>query len=164
MKFNSELEKIISDSRLIAIDLNSGHISSFHFIIAILKSDNLPQKIFESKSWKFEKLIKILKSNEKQNVEKYFLTKEFEHTLKNAKYYARTYLDKEVNPEHIILSMLADKKSYAGKYLNEIGMDYSEFKIECKKTRKMTSKSVLEFFGSNRFLVSIGLPKIINGI
>ncbi|WP_299224147.1 Clp protease N-terminal domain-containing protein [uncultured Aquimarina sp.] len=164
MKFSSELEKIIADSRLSAIDLNSGYISSFHFLIATLKSDNLPQKIFESKKWTFEKLIESLKSNEKQSVDRYYLTKEFEYTLKNAKYYARTYLDKEVNPEHIILSMLADKKSYVGKYLTDIGMDYSKFKIECEKTRKMTSKSVLEFFGSNRFLVSIGLPKIINGI
>ncbi|WP_405377576.1 Clp protease N-terminal domain-containing protein [Nonlabens sp. Asnod3-A02] len=164
MKFSPELEEIISNSRLTAIDLNSGYISSYHFLLAILRSDNLPKKIFESKNWKFEKLTESLKSKEKENVEKYYLTKEFEYTLKNSKYYARTYLDKEVSPEHIILSMLADKKSYAGKYLTEIGMDYSKFKVECETTREMTSKSILEFFGSNRLLVSIGIPKIINGI
>ncbi|WP_298321386.1 Clp protease N-terminal domain-containing protein [uncultured Aquimarina sp.] len=164
MKFSSGLEKIIAESRLTAIDLSSGYISSYHFLIASLKSDNLPKKIFESNSWKFEKLIESLKSEEKQKVEKYYLTKEFESTLKHAKYYARTYLDNEIKTEHIILSMIADKKSFAGKYLTEIGMDYSKFKTECEKSRKMKSKSIYEFFGKNRFFVSIGIPKFINGI
>ncbi|NQY31204.1 MAG: hypothetical protein HRT69_17270, partial [Flavobacteriaceae bacterium] len=104
--------------------------------------------------------IDSMKKDKKGKIEKYYLTEEFEFTLKNAKYYAKTYLDNEVNVEHIILSTIADKKSLAGKYLNEIGMDYSTFKTECKKNRKMTSRPIMEFIGRHRVLVSLGIQKL----
>ncbi|MEP0214649.1 MAG: Clp protease N-terminal domain-containing protein [Cellulophaga sp.] len=164
MEFNPELEKIIANSRLVAINLNSGYISSFHFLIATLKSDNLAHKIFESHNWQFKKLIETLRSDDERKVNRYYLTQEFEDILKNAKFYARTYLDKKVNSEHIIFAMLANKNSYAGNYLNEIGMDYFKFKSECEKIRIVKSNRLLEIIGSNKLLVSIGLLHIINKI
>ncbi|ADY29142.1 MULTISPECIES: Clp protease N-terminal domain-containing protein [Cellulophaga] len=161
MEFDSELEKIIANSRLVAIDLNSEYISSFHFLIATLKSNNVAQKIFKSNDWKFQKLIELLKSDDKKILSKYYLTKEFNNVLKNGSFYARIYSDKKVNPEHIILAMLADKNSYAGNYLNEIEMDYFKFKKECEKIRSIKSNKFLEFFGSNKRLVSLGLLSII---
>ncbi|WKB82787.1 Clp protease N-terminal domain-containing protein [Cellulophaga lytica] len=133
MELGSELEKIIANSRLVAIDLNSEYISSFHFLIATLQSDNIAQKIFKSYDWKFQNLIELLKSDDKKIVEKYYLTKEFDAILRNGSFYARIYSDIKVNPEHIILAMLANKNSYAGNYLNEIDMDYFKFKKECRK-------------------------------
>ena len=161
MKFDPELEKIIANSRLVAIDLNSEYISSFHFLIATLKSNNIPQKIFKSYDWKFQKLIELLRSDDKKIVTKYYLTKELDHILKNGAFYARIYSDKKVNSEHIILAMLANKNSYAGNFLNENGMDYFKFKSECEKVRIMKSNKFLEYFGSNKRLVSIGLLPFI---
>ncbi|WP_299107155.1 Clp protease N-terminal domain-containing protein [uncultured Tenacibaculum sp.] len=166
MKLSNKAEKVLADSRLTAIDLNSEYISSLHFLIALLKSDNLPRKVFDSKNWNFEELSESLKSEKEteNEIERYFLTKEFEYTLKNVKFYSKMYFDKETKPEYILLFMLADKKSYAGRYLREIGMDYLIFKNESKKYREMRTSKTLEFIGSNRFLTSIGLPKNLNNL
>ncbi|WP_077404386.1 Clp protease N-terminal domain-containing protein [Cellulophaga omnivescoria] len=161
MELGSELEKIIANSRLVAIDLNSEYISSFHFLIATLQSDNIAQKIFKSYDWKFQNLIELLKSDDKKIVAKYYLTKEFDAILRNGSFYARIYSDIKVNPEHIVLAMLANKNSYAGNYLNEIEMDYFKFKKECEKIRSIKSNKFLEFFGSSKRLVSLGLLSII---
>ncbi|KAB1152423.1 hypothetical protein F7018_17990, partial [Tenacibaculum aiptasiae] len=92
----------------------------------------------------------------------YYLTKELETSIKNAKYYSWIYGASEIKPEHLIFAMLADKKSDAGKYLNASGMSYSEFKSEYQNIKKIKVNRLLESIGKNNLAVQVGIPILIN--
>jgi len=165
MKFNKESEEIVKNSRETAIESGWNYISSYHFLLAMLKSENVPHSVFRNKDWEFKHLSEsIIQKKNDEVAEKYHLTKELETTLKNAKYYSWTYGESEVKPEHIIFAMIADKNSDAGKYLVSAGMDYTEFKSECEKIRNLSTKKIFEFIGKNAVSVKIGIPKLINNI
>ena len=160
MEFNKEIEIIIKDCRNVAIDLGSDHLSSYHFIIALLKTDNFPNEIFKNREWNFVELSKSMLEVEKKKCEKYHLTIEFEKALKNAKYYSWIYNVKEVKSEHIILALLADKKSYAGDYLTSLGMNYIEFKTQYEKVKKQNANKFLEIIGTNKLTIKLKIPNM----
>ena len=161
MEFNKEIEIILKDCRSVAIELGSDHLSSYHYILGLLKTDNFPNRIFKNKKWKFIELSKSMMKMEKKNCETYFLTKEFEKALKNAKYYSWIYNLDEVKSEHIILALLSDKKSYAGEYLTSIGMNYSDFKTEYEKIEKQKANKFLEMIANNTFTMKLKIPNLI---
>jgi len=165
MKLNKELDEIVKNSRKIAIESGWNYISSYHFLLAMLTSENVPHHVFRNKKWKFKHLSDaIIQEKNNEVLDKYHLTKELETTLKNAKYYSWIYGASEIKPEHIIFAMLPDKNSDAGKYLISVGMDYSEFKSECEKIKKLKTKKIFEYFGKNSLTVKIGIPKLINNL
>lgn len=164
MEFNKEIEIILKDCRNLAIELGSDHLSSYHFILALLKTDNFPNLIFRKKKWEFIELQKSMIEIEKKYCENYFLTKEFEKALKDSKYYAWIYNLNEIKSEHIIFALLSDKKSYAGKYLSSIGFDYLDFKTEYEKTEVLKPNNFLEIIGNNDFLTRLKIPNLIYNV
>ncbi len=163
MKYSKEFDQLSKHSRESAIELGWSYISSHHFLIGVLKSDNLPNKIFKNRNWNFELLSKSLeKEKDESKKGNYYLTKELETSIKNAKYYSWIYGESEIKPEHLIFAMLADKKSTAGKYLNSVGMNYSEFKSEYQKIKELKANKLLESIGKSNLAVKIGIPKLIN--
>jgi ATP-dependent Clp protease ATP-binding subunit ClpA len=160
MVFNKEIEVVIKDCRDVAIDLGSDHLSSYHFIIALLKTNNFPNEIFKNKNWNFIELYKSMLEVEKKKCKNYYLTLEFEKALKNAKYYSWIYNVKEVKSEHIILALLADRKSYAGEYLRCLGMNYFEFKTQYEKIKKQNANKFLEKIGTNKITIALKIPNI----
>ena len=60
MTFSKEFDELVKHSRETAIEFGWSFISSYHFLIGILKSDNLPNIIFKNKNWEFEQLSKSL--------------------------------------------------------------------------------------------------------
>jgi ATP-dependent Clp protease ATP-binding subunit ClpA len=163
MKFSKEFDDLVKNSRETAVEFGWSFISSYHFLIGILKSDNLPNRIFKTKNWEFEQLSKSLIKEKSKAVDgNYYLTKELETSIKNAKFYSWIYGATEIKPEHLMFAMLADKKSDAGKYLNSVGMDYSEFKSELESIKELKANNFLESIGKNNLAVQIGIPKLIN--
>nr|WP_255478518.1 Clp protease N-terminal domain-containing protein [Flavobacterium sp. Sd200] len=73
-------------------------------------------------------------------------------------YYSLIFYEKVIKPEHVILAMLADKRSHAGSYLRAIGMTYTDFESELKPVKK---KKLLGIIGGNSFLVQIGFVKFV---
>lgn len=161
MEFNKEIEIIFKDCRSLAIELGSDHLSSYHFILALLKTDNYPNVIFTKKKWEFIALQKSMLEIEKKYCENYFLTKEFEKALKNSKYYAWIYNQNEIKSEHIIFALLSDKKSYACKYLNSVGMNYFDFKTEYEKTAEFEPNIFFKIIVNNTFLKRIKIPNLV---
>tara|TARA_R110002020_G_scaffold475618_1_gene711364 strand:+ start:5267 stop:5767 length:501 start_codon:yes stop_codon:yes gene_type:complete len=163
MKYSKEFDQLSKYSRECAIELGWSYISSYHFLIAMLKSDNLPNKIFKNRNWKFEHLLKSLeKEKDESKKGNYYLTKELETSIKNAKYYSWIYGASEIKSEHLMFAMLADNKSDTGKYLNSVGMDYSEFKSEYQNIKDLKVNKLLESIGKSNLAVQIGIPKLIN--
>lgn len=163
MKHSKEFDELSKNSRESAIAFGWNYISSYHFLISMLKSDNLPNKIFKNRNWNFERLSKSLVKEKDESVRgNYYLTKELETSIKNAKFYSWIYGATEIKPEHLIFAMLADRKSDAGKYLNSIGMDYSEFKSEYQNIKEIKVNKLLESIGKSNLAVQFGIPKFIN--
>lgn len=163
MEFSKEFNELTKDSRKTAIEYGWSYISSYHFLIGILKSDNLPNRIFKNKNWEFEQLSKsLIKEKNEATNGNYYLTKELETSIKNAKYYSWIYGATEIKPEHLMFAMLADKKSDAGKYMNSIGMDYSEFKSEYQTIKELKATNLWESIGKSNFAIQIGIPKLMN--
>lgn len=160
MKHSKEFDIIIKDSRLTAIELGWNHINSYHFLIAILKSDNLPSKIFKHKQWDFKSLANSLNNKiSEAHSGDYYVTKELEDSIVLSKYYAWLFGAFEIQPEHVIFAMLANKNSLAGNYLTSIGMDYTNFKA--KTNSKLKTNKLFESIARNNLAIKIGLPKLI---
>ena len=162
MKYSPEFDILSLHSRESAIELGWSYISSFHFLIGLLKSDNLPNRIFKNRDWKFEQLSESLTKEKDESIKgKYYLTKEVETSIKNAKYYSWIYGATEIKPEHLIFAMLADSRSDAGRYLKSFGMDYSEFKSEYQNIKEIKVNKLLESVGRSNLAVQVGIPKLI---
>jgi len=162
MTFKTEIEEIISNSRKVAIDLGDNHISSYHFLLALLRSENVPHTIFNQKEWDFQYLVKHFQKEKPASLpQNFYLTKEMERSLKIAGYYAWIYHQSEISAEHFIFAMLADKRSSAGSLLIQNGLTYSCFENEYEKMRKPEKRKWFKAIGENNFLVRIGLVKLI---
>lgn len=162
MIFSDKTKPVIESSRDVAIKLNSGYISSYHFLLAVLENENIPSTIFHNRKWAFQGLEKSLKEKKKEASENYYLTKEMETSLKVANYYSWVYNDTEVSPEHIVLHMLSDSNSLAGQYLISLGMTYDAFKKECQGIKRTKTKKYFENLGQKPGRTSKILVRLIN--
>jgi len=117
MQFNKDVEQIIVGSREVAIGLGDSYISSHHFLLSVVGSENPLRIVFSGKKSDFEILEGSLQKEKLNEVNsKFYLTKEFERALKISGYYSNVYHEDEIRTEHIILAMLADKRSFAGNF------------------------------------------------
>jgi len=71
------------------------------------------------------------------------------------------YHEDEIKAEHIILAMLADKRSFAGNFLFTIGVTYPVFE-SCLIPDKINK--LLRFIGQNHLLICLGVLKSINNL
>jgi len=92
---------------------------------------------------------------------KFYLTKEFERSLKISGYYSNVYHEHEVRTEHIILAMLADKRSFAGNFLFIIGITYPVYESYLIPNK---IDKLLRFIGQNDLLIRLRVLNFINNI
>ncbi|WP_031454729.1 Clp protease N-terminal domain-containing protein [Flavobacterium chungangense] len=163
MQFNQEIEEIIKTSRKIALNLGENYISSYHFLLAMVSSKNLPHTIFDQKELDFQYLTDHLQKGKLETIpENMYMTKEMERALKISAYYAWIYRQSEIKAEHILFAMLADKRSFAGSLLIQNRMTYSGFENEYEKIQKTKKRKLFKVIGNNSFLINIGFVKLIN--
>jgi len=159
MQFNNNVEQIITRSREIAIGLGDNYISSHHFLLSVIGSENPLRNIFSDKKSEFESLKGSLQKGKLNEVNsKFYLAKEFERSLKISGYYSNVYYENEIKMEHIILSMLADKRCFAGSYLNSLGLTYSVFESSLFLSKK---KKLLRIIGKNNMMVKSGFVNFL---
>ncbi|WP_055446855.1 Clp protease N-terminal domain-containing protein [Lacinutrix mariniflava] len=162
MVFNEEFNNIIKNSRDLAIQYESRFIFSYHFLLALKDSKGIAGKIIKSNNWDFGPIEEALLRDEATEIlDKYFLLREFENSIKNSNFYSWVYNQHTVKPEHVLFAMLADKDSLAGKHLRSIGVTYSSFKKDYQILKETNTKSFFEILGKNIFFVTIGFPRFI---
>jgi ATP-dependent Clp protease ATP-binding subunit ClpA len=163
LDYSVALEEVIKFSRTIAIDYKNSHISSYHFLLACLESENKVEAILRQKAVNFNDLTTLLKTQETaEHIERYYLTKELERAFKNAKYYSWVYSHNKVEVEDLLFYMLLDRKSLAGHYLNKQKLNYRDFTKEYKSLESIRVKTIFGSVGNNRLIPSIKLIKYIN--
>lgn len=153
---------MIKRSREVAIDLGEDFISSYHFLLAVISFKNLPHAIFLDKQLDFEHLKQELQKEKLATVpDKLYVTIEFEKSLIISGYYSWVFYENVIKPEHVILAMLADKRSYAGSYLKAVGITYTDFESQLKPVKK---RRWLGMIGQDYFLVRTGFVKFVYNI
>ncbi len=154
-KFSPKVKKIIQQSREEAIKLGQNSIGTEHFLLGILEDKNgLTSKVFESLEIDQEILRnKITESNVRENAEDTFynmgnipLNKNAEKVLKVTFLEAKVFKNDEIQPEHLMLSILKHKDNTASILLDEFSLDYDTFKAELEFVRQEMDAGYADFF------------------
>ena len=138
-KFSPKVKKIISISRDEAIRLGNDFIGTEHLLLGMIKDkdsvaikvlDSLDVDLYELK-YKIESSIQNKRgANSQLNVGSIPLNKHAEKALKVSFLEAKSLKQEEINPEHIMLSILKIGENTAAGILDDFEIDYAIYKNE----------------------------------
>ena len=138
-KFSPKVKKIISISRDEAIRLGNDFIGTEHLLLGMIKEkDSLALKVLDSLDvdlyelkYKIESSVQNKRgANSQLNVGSIPLNKHAEKALKVSFLEAKSLKQEEINPEHIMLSILKIGENTASTILDEFEVDYAIYKNE----------------------------------
>lgn len=144
-KFSAKVKKIIKVSREEAIRLGHDYIGTEHFLLGLLhEEDSLPVKVLQALDVDIDKLKKEIENtkNDKMEADMGYnfgnipLNKHAEKVLKVTSLEAKVYKSEEINPEHLMLSILKHQENIANKILNDFQIDYDSFRSELEYVRQ----------------------------
>ncbi|MBK8620662.1 MAG: ATP-dependent Clp protease ATP-binding subunit [Saprospiraceae bacterium] len=144
-KFSAKVKKIIKVSREEAIRLGHDYIGTEHFLLGLLhEHDSLPVKVLQALDVDIEKLRKEIENTRVEKMESDMgynygnipLNKHAEKVLKVTSLEAKVYRSEEINPEHLMLSILKHPENIANKILNDFQIDYESFRSELEYVRQ----------------------------
>lgn len=144
-KFSAKVKKIIKVSREEAIRLGHDYIGTEHFLLGLLhETDSLSVKVLQALDVDIEKLKEEIENTKIEKIEGDMgynygnipLNKHAEKVLKVTSLEAKVYKSEEINPEHLMLSILKHQENIANKILLEFQIDYDSFKSELEYVRQ----------------------------
>ncbi len=138
-KFSPKVKKIISLSRDEAVRLGHDYIGTEHLLLGMIREkDNIAIKVLNSLDLDIQqlkyKVEEATKSNKGDstglNVGNIPLNKHAEKVLKVTFLESKLFKNDEINPEHLMLSILKHKENLASKILDHFDVDYDAYKTE----------------------------------
>ena len=138
-KFSPKVKKIISLSRDEAVRLGHDYIGTEHLLLGMLKEqDNMAIKVLSSLQLDLDQLKYRVEESTKANrtdntnlnVGNIPLNKHAEKVLKVTFLESKLFKNDEINPEHLMLSILKHKDNLASKILDHFDVDYDGYKTE----------------------------------
>jgi len=138
-KFSPKVKKIISLSRDEAVRLGHDYIGTEHLLLGMLKErDNMAIRVLNSLELDLEQLKYRVEESTKANrtdntnlnVGNIPLNKHAEKVLKVTFLESKLFKNDEINPEHLMLSILKHKENLASKILGHFDVDYDGYKTE----------------------------------
>ncbi|NNE25771.1 MAG: ATP-dependent Clp protease ATP-binding subunit [Saprospiraceae bacterium] len=157
-KFSPKVKKIISISRDEAIRLGNDFIGTEHLLLGMIKDkDSLAIKVLDSLDvdlyelkYKIESSIQNKRgSNSQLNVGSIPLNKHAEKVLKVSFLEAKSLKQEEINPEHIMLSILKIGDNTASGILDEFEVDYAIYKNELEYVNQEESSNYSDIVSSS---------------
>ncbi|HRD07498.1 MAG TPA: ATP-dependent Clp protease ATP-binding subunit, partial [Saprospiraceae bacterium] len=155
-KFSPKVKKIIQQSREEALKMGQSSIGTEHFLLGILEDqEGLTAKVFNSleidmdalKSRISESNIREAEADSQYNMGGVIpLNKNAEKVLKVTFLEAKVYKNEEIQPEHLMLSILKHKDNTASILLDEFSLDYETFKSELEFVRQEMDAGYSDFF------------------
>jgi ATP-dependent Clp protease ATP-binding subunit ClpC len=143
-KFSVLVKEILAQSREKAKLLGHNYIGAEHLLLSIVnQKDSIAVKVFQTLNININQLIKTVENS----IEKYSgptselkitdvnLNAHAEKVLKISMLEAKALKNTEVMPEHIVLSILKNKNTTITKILNDLDIDYEQFKSELEFAR-----------------------------
>lgn len=138
-KFSPKVKQILNKSREEAIRLGHDFIGTEHLLLGIMsEKSNLAVKVLDSldidedelRQTVEESVQRIPGNHTELNIGGLPFNKQAEKVLKVTVLEAKMLKSEEVNPEHVILSILKHKDNPASKILQQFDVDYDIFKAE----------------------------------
>lgn len=157
-KFSPKVKKIISISRDEAIRLGNDFIGTEHLLLGMIKDkDSLAIKVLDSLDvdlyelkYKIESSIQNKRgANSQLNVGSIPLNKHAEKVLKVSFLEAKSLKQEEINPEHIMLSILKIGDNTASGILDEFEVDYAIYKNELEYVNQEESSNYSDIVSSS---------------
>jgi len=145
-KFSPKVKQIITKSREEARRLEHDFIGTEHLLLGIVsEKDSLAMKVLESLDVDAAELQRLLEDSIQKspassftglNIDGLPLNKQAEKVLKVTFLEAKMLKNEEINPEHLLLSILKHKEMPASKILQQFDVDYDIFKAELEYVRQ----------------------------
>jgi len=145
-RFSPQVKQVISRSRGEAIRLGHGFIGTEHLLLGLLKDEQcLALKVLKSlevdpkqlRNSVAESIHRIPASGHTGlNVGNLPLNKQAEKVLKVTFLEAKMLKSEEINPEHLLLSILKDKDNPASRILRQYDVDYDLYKAELEYVKQ----------------------------
>ncbi len=145
-KFSPKVKQIITKSREEARRLEHDFIGTEHLLLGIVsEKDSLAMKVLESLDVDAAELQRLLEESIQKspastftglNIDGLPLNKQAEKVLKVTFLEAKMLKNEEINPEHLLLSILKHKEMPASKILQQFDVDYDIFKAELEYVRQ----------------------------
>ncbi len=138
-KFSPKVKQILNKSREEAIRLGHDFIGTEHLLLGTMsEKNNLAVKVLESldvdeadlRQMVEESVQRVAGNHAELNIGGIPFNKQAEKVLKVTVLEAKMLKNDEVNPEHVILSILKHKDNPASKILGRFDIDYDIFKAE----------------------------------
>ncbi|MEL6122416.1 MAG: ATP-dependent Clp protease ATP-binding subunit [Bacteroidota bacterium] len=138
-KFSPKVKKIISLSRDEAVRLGHDYIGTEHLLLGMIRErDNMAIRVLDSLELDLDQLKYNVEESTKSNrgdstnlnVGNIPLNKHAEKVLKVTFLESKLFKNDEINPEHLMLSILKHKENLACKILDNFDVDYESFKQE----------------------------------
>ncbi len=138
-KFSPKVKQILNKSREEAIRLGHDFIGTEHLLLGTMsEKNNLAVKVLESldvdeadlRQMVEESVQRVAGNHTELNIGGIPFNKQAEKVLKVTVLEAKMLKNDEVNPEHVILSILKHKDNPASKILGRFDIDYDIFKAE----------------------------------
>jgi len=138
-KFSPKVKKIISLSRDEAVRLGHDYIGTEHLLLGMIKErENMAIKVLSSMDMDLEQLKYQVEESTKSlraestnlNVGNIPLNKHAEKVLKVTFLESKLFKNDEINPEHLMLSILKHKDNLASRILDNFDIDYDGYKAE----------------------------------
>ena len=156
-KFSPKVKKIISLSRDEAIRLGNDFIGTEHLLLGMIKDkDSLAIKVLDSLDVDLYELKYKIESSvqnkrgamSQQSLGSIPLNKHAEKALKVSFLEAKSMKQEEINPEHIMLSILKIGDNTASSILDEFEVDYAIYKNELEYVNQEESSNYSDIVGS----------------
>lgn len=142
-KFSKRVKDVLSYSREEAVRLGNNYIGLEHLLLGIIREGNGMAvqllKFFGVEIEKCKKEIEESVKNPKGNSissENIPLVKQAEKALKLTYLEARVFNSELIGTEHLLLAILKDDNNIATSKLNNMGVDYANFKQELSSIKK----------------------------
>lgn len=153
-KFSEGLNKVFKQSKTEAKRLQSEFLSTEHFLLGIIKTDNSAKEILENLN---ADLTQIKRKIESMNVntnpfaeekESISLTKLADYALKRADLESRQYKSSEINTVHLLLGILYKIEDPATSILGSYDVDYEsvakEYQAMLKNSGQLPKSSAYD--------------------
>ena len=138
-KFSPEVKQVITKSREEALRLGYDFIGTEHLLLGIVKDksslairtlESLEVDTFELRQSIEKSISKQQNTYQRVNIGSIPFNKQAEKVLRITFLEAKMLKSDEINPEHLLLSILKNKDSAASKILHSFEVDYELFKAE----------------------------------
>jgi ATP-dependent Clp protease ATP-binding subunit ClpC len=161
-KYSDEALLVLASARIEALKMNSPIIDTEYLLLGLIREgDSIVSRLFEKASIKPRRVREIIKERLQvgERVEATAdipLSQSAKTVLALAEEEARSMLHKHIGAEHLLLGILREERSLAGRILRSMGMDLLTVKSdilnlqkEKTQTKKKEEESILREFGKD---------------